>query len=111
MDGADDPNAQHYDDGAADDQDQQFEDDGQNEGQEDQEDKDGDDEYFDDAAEIGYLPAEHVTWIDCLTFFIATHGPCATSFDRLVDQRARKSRFGTQRKGKNCSIYGCGTTW
>lgn len=95
MDGdGDDPNQQNYEDGQIDDDGQQFEDDGQGDDQGGEDEKEGDDEYFDDAAEIGYLPAEHVSTI-CSNPCLASYGARATSFDRPIDQGARENRFRT----------------
>lgn len=59
------------------------------------------DEYFDDAGDIGYLPADHVS---CkfynMTFliFIAFDDSSSKCFDQAIDRRTRESRSLTQRE-------------
>ena len=76
------------------------------------------DQYFDDAGDIGYLPADHVTtqfskWVlsiltfhscrnKCLIlFFIATHAKASKRLDQIIDWWAWKNRFAVEREGKN----------
>lgn len=59
------------------------------------------DEYFDDAGDIGYLPADHVS-LKIIYFnilIIAIDGSSLSCFDQAVDRRTRENRFTTKRKG------------
>jgi len=70
-------------------------------GQENQDDPEVD-QYFDDAGDIGYLPADHVT-PTILTVILASDAKTPKRSDQAADGRARKSGPLTQRKGTPCS--------
>lgn len=58
------------------------------------------DEYFDDAGDIGYLPADHVSIMIILKniYIIAFNGSSLSCFDEAVDWRTWKNRLITKRK-------------
>jgi hypothetical protein len=60
------------------------------------------DEYFDDAGDIGYLPADHVSFkiIYINILIIAIDGPSLSCFDQAVDRRTRENRLTTKREGR-----------
>jgi len=57
------------------------------------------DEYFDDAGDIGYLPADHVSFTFLMFMInIATHDPTSKCFDKATDRRTRTCGSSTQRE-------------
>lgn len=79
------------------------------------------DEYFDDAGDIGYLPADHVSFKIILISnykFIALNGPSSSCVNKATNRRARASRFITKRerrRSKKCKEakrrYRCSDVW
>ena len=79
------------------------------------------DEYFDDAGDIGYLPADHVSFkIILISKFkiIAIDGPSLSCFDKATNRRTRESRFITKRERRRSTKckevkrrYRCSDVW
>ena len=68
------------------------------------------DQYFDDAGDIGYLPADHVTYLISnmaaliTSFLLAPHAETPKRLDQATYRRAREDRPPAQREGNIHSI-------